>query len=229
MGAWVTDKPAFKITNPVDSETLTWDSSLRAFINSAGVTGDSLNVRVIISDSATIDTLTAKTGIIQTDSTQTNTNMINLNIPDNAVAGTEYKFNFTANDTLVVLSILAKADDSGGILDGSVRIINNDLVASSLDSGIIASTTQTQGQGQLYSTVNEISIVANDNDTVTLPAADTSNSLSVIVMNNDASEILQVFPAVGDDVGSGVNISISIAPGSSARFTSYDDTNWHID
>lgn len=102
MGAWVTDKPAFKITNPVDSETLTWDSSLRAFINSAGVTGDSLNVRVVISDSAEIDTLTATTGIIEATGSQ---NIFNFKPPATALDGDAFSWTFLVNDTLEVLKV----------------------------------------------------------------------------------------------------------------------------
>ena len=93
----------------------------------------------------------------------------------------------------------------------------------SVESGITASTTQTQGQGPLTKGVNEISTVANANDTVTLDSAGEGKSQLVI---NNGVNTLQVFPASGDDAGAGVDTAVTIAAGGSQRFTAYDDTNW---
>ena len=90
-------------------------------------------------------------------------------------------------------------------------------------SGITASTTQTQGQGALTSDVNEVSTCANDNDTVTLPTA--QSGMEVTVINNGA-ERLQIFPASSDNLGAGVDTATSVAPGVTVTFKSYDATNW---
>jgi len=92
-------------------------------------------------------------------------------------------------------------------------------------AGITASTTQTQGNGALTSDVNQISVCANANDTVTLPAA--LAGLEVIVINSGANT-LQVFPASGDNLGFGVNTATTQIPGRSSRYTAYDTTNWVI-
>ena len=93
----------------------------------------------------------------------------------------------------------------------------------STTAGITASTTQTQGQQALTKDVNEISVCANANDTVTLPAALAGRSCLVI---NNGAQTLQVFPASGDDLGAGVNTSTTIATTSRKLFVAYDGTNW---
>lgn len=90
-------------------------------------------------------------------------------------------------------------------------------------AGITASTTQTQGQSALTADVNEISVCANANDVVTLPAAIAGRSCLVI---NNGAQTLQVFPASGDDLGAGVNTSTTIVATSRKLFVAYDGTNW---
>lgn len=101
-------------------------------------------------------------------------------------------------------------------IDGETRLTNA--------SGITASTTQTQGQQPLTKDVNEISVVANINDTVTLPSA-TSYSRSIVIINNGAN-ILQIFPASGNNLGLGLNTSTVLAAGASVRYTNYNNVNW---
>jgi len=98
------------------------------------------------------------------------------------------------------------------------------IVKNSVTSGITASTTQTQGQQPLTNDVNEVSTVANANDVVTLPSA-TSYSRSIVIINNGAN-VLQIFPASGDNLGAGVDTSTTLAAGSNVRYTNYDATNW---
>ena len=92
-------------------------------------------------------------------------------------------------------------------------------------SGITASTTQTQGQQPLTTDINEISTVANTNDTVTLPAAVTASEIVVI---NNGVNTLQIFPASGDDVGDGVNVATNLSSGSNVTFIAIDATNWEV-
>lgn len=96
----------------------------------------------------------------------------------------------------------------------------------SATSGITASTTQTQGEGPLTTDINEISTVANANDTITLPTALAGSE--TVVINNGANA-LQIFPASGDDLGDGVDVSTSLASGSNIVFIALDDTNWEVE
>ncbi len=93
----------------------------------------------------------------------------------------------------------------------------------STTAGITASTTQTQGQQALTTDINEISVCANINDVVTLPVALAGRSCLVI---NNGVQLLQIFPASGDDLGAGVNTSTTLLAGSRKLFVAIDSTNW---
>lgn len=93
----------------------------------------------------------------------------------------------------------------------------------STTAGITASTTQTQGQGPLTKDVNQVSVVANPNDTVTLPSA--AAGMEIIVINSGANT-LQVFPAAGDNLGAGVDTATTQLTGVTNRYVAYDATNW---
>ena len=99
------------------------------------------------------------------------------------------------------------------------------FIKGSLTASITASTTQTQGQGPLTTENNEVSVVANASDTVTLPTA--IASIRCVVMNNGVNT-LQIFPASGDNLGAGVNTATTLASGSNITFLAYDATNWEI-
>jgi 2-keto-3-deoxy-6-phosphogluconate aldolase len=98
------------------------------------------------------------------------------------------------------------------------------VMRHSVQSAITAGTTQTQGQVPLTKDVNEVHTVANANDVVTMPTAP-AFSRTVTIINNGAN-ILQIFPATGDDLGAGVNTSVTLAAGANVRYTNYDVTNW---
>ncbi|KKN45053.1 hypothetical protein LCGC14_0686780, partial [marine sediment metagenome] len=100
---------------------------------------------------------------------------------------------------------------------------NDELIAVDVNAGLTASTTQEQGQGALTAQVNEISTVANINDTVTLPTA--VAGLQIVIINNGA-QTLQIFPASSDNLGAGVDTSTTLASGSNVVYCAYDDTNW---
>jgi hypothetical protein len=113
---------------------------------------------------------------------------------------------------------------------GAMTMTGLDIVMSgstaikrSITASITASTTQTQGQQPLTRDINEISVCANANDTVTLPGAAAARQCLVI---NNGAQTLQVFPASGDDLGAGVNTSTTIAAGSRKLFVAYDSTNY---
>jgi len=106
-------------------------------------------------------------------------------------------------------------DDGGQTLAGPL--------VRTTSAGITASTTQTQGQQPLTSDVNQVSVVANVNDVVTLPAAAAGRIVRVI---NMGANTLQIFPASGDDLGSGVNVSNTIPTFRVSQFIAYDSTTW---
>ena len=91
--------------------------------------------------------------------------------------------------------------------------------------GITASTTQTQGQQQLTSDVNEVSTVANNNDVVTLRQGSLGEEQTII---NEGANTLQVFPASGDSIGDNpVDTSVSIQPKTTLTIY-FLESNWVI-
>lgn len=97
------------------------------------------------------------------------------------------------------------------------------LIAVDVNSGLTASTTQSQGQGALTAQVNEISTVANKDDTVTLPSAVTGIEIEII---NNGANTLQIFPASGDDLGLGVDVAEELEANERVKFVAYTTTNW---
>jgi hypothetical protein len=92
-------------------------------------------------------------------------------------------------------------------------------------AGITASVTQTQGNGALTTEVNEVATVANTNDTVTLPTAAVGWRVKII---NNGANVLQIFPASGDDLGNGTDNATTLGVGLTVEFTAYDATNWRV-
>jgi len=115
--------------------------------------------------------------------------------------------------------------DSAGVLEVTDGSTGTGQLITRLHTiaGITASVTQTQGNGPLTATLNEVSTVANVNDTVTLPTA--AAGAEAYIANNGANT-LQIFPASGDDLGAGVDTATTLASGSNIHFIAYDVTNW---
>lgn len=116
--------------------------------------------------------------------------------------------------------------DIGGVIGTSwSETLGRILVADQYSHTLTASTTQTQGQQSLFSSYNEISVVANPNDVVTAPSV--ARGAHLVIINNGAN-VLQVFPAAGDDIGAGVNASITIAAGALGIWIGKDTVTWHL-
>ena len=119
---------------------------------------------------------------------------------------------------------------AGGTMTGDINM-SADIVmgagkflVKTVTSGIAASVTQTQAGGTpLTSRVNEVATVTSANDAVTMRAAVTGISQTII---NNGANTMGIFPASGDDNGSGVDTVTTLASGSSVTFEAYDTTNW---
>lgn len=99
------------------------------------------------------------------------------------------------------------------------------IVRSSTSTGIVASTTQIQGYGTLTSTINQVAVCANPSDVVTLPDAYGGSTISVM---NSGPELLQIFPASGDILGTGSSASVLLPSGNAKMFQAYDSTTWMV-
>lgn len=106
---------------------------------------------------------------------------------------------------------------------GNVKLTGN--LERSVTAAVTASTTHTQGGATaLTADINNVSVCANVDDAVKLPSA--VAGMTVVVINNGAQQ-LRIWPASGDNLGTGVDtVRAALAAGSNARFTSYDATNW---
>lgn len=106
--------------------------------------------------------------------------------------------------------------------NGAVGITGTLTVGTS--AGLTAATTQSQGQGALTADVNEISTCANQNDTVTLPAALAGRRCVVI---NNGDEWLQIYPASSDAIlPNSADTPVVLPNGQRLEFVSYDGTSW---
>ena len=152
----------------------------------------------------------------------------NLTLIAAGVTPSDGQFIFDSEDKLIATEkqIIVTNNANGTVfsVDREGRVVLEGNLTVGTTEGISASTTQSQGQGLLESTgINEVSVVANANDVVTLPGA--TGGRSILVINNGAN-VLQVFPLFGDDLGAGTNLSDTIAAGTSQRFTAWDSNNW---
>ena len=119
---------------------------------------------------------------------------------------------------------------AGGTMTGDINM-SADIVmgagkflVKSGTSGIAASVTQTQAGGTpLTSRVNEVATVTTTGDAVTMPSA--VAWISCTIINNGAND-LGVFPASGDDNGSGVDTVTTLTTGSNVTFCAITDTKW---
>lgn len=106
----------------------------------------------------------------------------------------------------------------------STRVDNFMTGTSQLATGLTAGTTQSQAGGlALTSVINDVTTVANANDTVVLPTAAANDKITVY---NNGANILRIYPAVSDNLGEGVDAFTTIDPGEFGVFTAKDSTNW---
>lgn len=95
----------------------------------------------------------------------------------------------------------------------------------SVNAGVTASVTQSQGNGAQTKDLIEVSTVGTNLDVITIPAATAGRCVRVI--NNDAADTLQIFPASGDQFsGSAVDASVTLGAGLNAMYCAYNTTVW---
>lgn len=120
-------------------------------------------------------------------------------------------------------------DELSGIAGGveAVRYaeVSSNIIQTDQTVVVTASTTQAQGNGALISSRNQVSIVANDNDVVTMPSAALGKVVEII---HSGANILQVFPAAGDNLGFGTNVSITIQPGQARVYRARTSSVWLV-
>jgi len=131
--------------------------------------------------------------------------------------------NFASGNALITHSADLLTFSSQVTINGDFSLGNDVPIFRDVNAALTASTTQTQGNGALTADVNEVSVVANTNDTVTLPTAKAGRK--VVIINNGANT-LQIFPASDDNLGAGLNTATTLAAGSNVVYCAFDATNW---
>ena len=94
---------------------------------------------------------------------------------------------------------------------GSILQQHESNVALTADAG------SSQGDGVITSSYNVYSVVGTAGDAATLPAVFVIGSV-VYVKNDDSTESMDVFPALGDDAGAGTNTAVAVLAGDFAVF-----------
>lgn len=90
------------------------------------------------------------------------------------------------------------------------------LVAHEANVGLTADSGSVQGGGVITSSFNVYSTVGTTGDAATLPA--TFIVGTIVYTTNDGANSMDVFPASGDDAGSGAETAVAVAAGASALF-----------
>ncbi len=89
--------------------------------------------------------------------------------------------------------------------------------APAAETALVAFPTGGQASAVvLLSSYNVIATCATAGDSVKLPDVFNKNSLSIV--KNDGAQAADVFPAVGDNIGAGVNVAISLPAGEYLAF-----------
>ena len=100
------------------------------------------------------------------------------------------------------------------------------LVGNEMGLGLTADVGSVQGGQVLVSSFNVIDTSGTAGDAVTLPA--TFNAGTVIfIKNGAAANAIDVFPALGDDLGGGANTAAALAAGAGIVYIgTVDNTTW---
>ena len=83
--------------------------------------------------------------------------------------------------------------------------------------GLTASTGSIQGGQPLVTSFNVIDTSGTAGDSVTLPAAANIGTV-IFIKNGAAANSVDVFPALGDDLGAGANTAEALAAGDFAAY-----------
>lgn len=170
------------------------------------------NVKALITSAGVVANTATGPALLDEDPTGTNPSIVPDRTDDNTGIGQN------GTDTLSLIA--------GGTEVMRIQNINGKFInfAGISTSGIIASTTQTQGEGPLTSSYNYVTTVANTSDTVTMPAIVPGR---VVFIFNAGANTLQVFPASGHNFyGLAADAPITIASGSSVWYIGQNALQW---
>jgi hypothetical protein len=111
-------------------------------------------------------------------------------------------------------------------LYGTLGVQCTQFIIRTATVSVTASTTQTQAAGVAMALTQDfinVSTCANVNDAIALPSAAVGREVTV---TNSGAQVLQIFPFTSDDLGAGVNTSVTLAAGACAKWWAIDSTTW---
>ena len=128
------------------------------------------------------------------------------------------------NDIILVNGAVVGSDAWTDCVN-SARVVATTFVQAGVSAGVTATNPGVQGDNPITTQITEVSVVANTNDAVTAPAAVAGREFTVI---NNGMQTLEIWPASGDNLGSGVDTAVTLAAGSNVTYVAYDATNWEV-
>lgn len=106
------------------------------------------------------------------------------------------------------------------------RELNVVKITGSASLGLTADVGSVQGGCPLTSSFNVIDTSANAGDAVTLPASFKAGTI-IFIKNGAAANSVDVFPALGDNLGAGANAAAALAAGKGIAYIgTTTDTTW---
>ena len=90
------------------------------------------------------------------------------------------------------------------------NLVANFIVGNAQSVGLTASVGSIQGGQVLVSSFNVIDTSGTAGDSVTLPSSFNVGTI-IFIKNGAAANAIDVFPALGDDLGAGANTAVALA------------------
>ncbi len=112
-------------------------------------------------------------------------------------------------------------EDTAAFKDLEVGVISGSIVGL----GLTASSGSIQGGTPLTASFNVIDTVGTAGDSVTLPL-NSKLSTIIFIKNGAGANAMDVFPALGDDLGAGANTAASLLAGKGIAYIKTAATVW---
>ena len=105
-------------------------------------------------------------------------------------------------------------------------LVANFLVGNANSVGLVADVGSVQGGQVLTSSFNVIDTSGTAGNAVTLPSSFNKGTV-IFIKNGAAANSIDVFPALGDDLGAGANTAVALAAGKGIAYIGTTaDTTW---
>ena len=156
---------------------------------------------------------TERSSLLNEDTTATNPNIVPIRSDEDTGIGS------SASDEL---SLIAGAQEAFRLVEVSDKVIHS--MRASANVGLTADASSVQGGGVIIASYNVYDTVETAGDAATLPAAFSLGTI-INIKNGSAANSMDVFPALGDDLGQGANTQEALAAGDFAVYLATTSNN----